>query len=378
MMKRFFVLMTGLGLVATLGSGTEASDLQAAVTPATPTELLQLFRENSPKQINLALAEGEDGTISGVHRMVGSLLYFSGKAEGNEEAWVKFWTEDGTLELESRIASAQEGWLVLAGRRIDGRGAIEDEAAELLDGLARSVVGEQLALTPLEAGCQVSAAKSAPLLAALVQPWQILYKHTGLLAADLSTLRLSKGCSYASPTPSRLMHLGSMDPIAYVPGFQTLDAEGVPLQVITALSTAPCGAKCRGACGADCSSPLCDSGSSGCVYQCPTHSFCRWHDGCYDGCNGSFGCGSINAWLCRRGCDEQCLQQYSATTCVEWANGFGPSDGWGTYNECSGGTGGSDPNDPGDPDGTIEGGCSITETCVDCPMANCDYCVCPP
>ena len=48
------------------------------------------------------------------------------------------------------------------------------------------------------------------------------------LVPDLSTLRLSKGCSYASPTPSRLMHLGSMDPIAYVPGFQTLDAEGVP------------------------------------------------------------------------------------------------------------------------------------------------------
>lgn len=375
----FLIMFTVLGM-ATLEAQLELS--AESSFPDAPPELAQMSREDGPQNTNLVLFEPDGAqrsdSISGFHRFAGRRLYFEGHRAGNEEATVLFWSDDGSLRIESRILSRTEGWIRLDGIEVSGRGLLEKDDRDLLDRISSSVIGEQLALLPLELGCRLYDQGAAPLLAAAVQPWQILYKYTGRLRADAATLPLSGGCSYLSPAPGRRVVLDSTDPVAHVPLFLTLDDEGADLRAMLSASTAPCGAKCRGACGADCTSPLCSLKSSGCEYVCPTHSFCRWHDSCYDSCNSIYGCYSITGWLCKRNCDDQCLQWYSETTCAAWSQGLGPSDGWGTYDECGGfgGGGGDDGSGGGSGDGGGGGGCAETETCVDCPLANCDNCTC--
>lgn len=147
------------------------------------------------------------------------------------------------------------------------------------------------------------------------------------------------------------------------------------------------GAKCRGACGADCDTCSLPEDKVKCVpgesadgqpshdlwvypnYQiCDSHQGCRDHDGCYDWC-GSGGPGGIGPMLCRRLCDIECMCDYRPSQCINWVFGGAPhdrqmvfsdaphiggscnipcppdlGDGWGGGESAEGGSGGANPN----------------------------------
>jgi hypothetical protein len=322
-----------------------APTLLASQRPA--DALPRLDRSGAPPVVNqpasppaLLLYRADAEAVEGTYRFDGISLELSARRLSDDAAEVRFWTPDGSFELESVVLSRHDGRIRSGSVEVSGRGELGSEARRLIGELVDSRFAEPLVLLPLEMGCRLTAEAAAPLLAAFVQPWQIIYKHTGRLLADVDRLRLRAGCDYSRPAAGRLLVFGEQEAVAHVPSFQILDAAGAAPRAMVAPSTAPCGAKCRGACGADCSSPLCSVKSSGCEFVCPTHSFCRFHDGCYDGCNAAYGCWSPLAWVCKRGCDDQCLASYPSTTCAAWSQGLGPNDGYRTYNECPSGGGG--------------------------------------
>lgn len=107
-----------------------------------------------------------------------------------------------------------------------------------------------------------------------------------------------------------------------------------------------CSAKCRGACGMDCTTTNCtESNGERClvdkktkkntglkealiIYECGVHTGCIWHDGCYDACNEQYGCDSWMATYCMHGslssCDEQACYEHGVLNCQSWARGYGP------------------------------------------------------
>lgn len=305
--------------------------------------VLQAPRGDLPVGRHLMLYRMEPEAIEGFYELGETRLEFSGRRFGEQAAEVRIWSSDGSFELKSHILTRYEGWIRSGGVQLSGRGEIDDEARMLVAELARPPISEQLVLLPLEIGCRLSHRDVAPLLAAFLQPWQVVFKHTGMLVAQPATLRLSAGCSYVTPRPGRLVILAEDDGVARVHSFSTLDAAGAAPRGVTSASTAPCNAKCRGACGADCSS--CSVKSSGCEFVCPTHWFCQHHDACYDSCGP---CWSPLRWLCKLECDRDCLEfGFSELTCAAWSQGMGPIEGWININECSappggGGGGGSD------------------------------------
>jgi hypothetical protein len=116
----------------------------------------------------------------------------------------------------------------------------------------------------------------------------------------------------------------------------------------------PCQAKCRGACGADCTSNNCKlSADYRCeedekgnntgqisylhIYDCGLHPACIKHDQCYDDCNQRYGCGTFRAAHCRHGgwndgmnlpenyyCDKHTVHEESFGNVKAWMDGFGP------------------------------------------------------
>lgn len=105
------------------------------------------------------------------------------------------------------------------------------------------------------------------------------------------------------------------------------------------------GSLCRGACGADCpatcvaGTPItechewqtadCRWHAKVCTYptrSCGSHAACRTHDTCYDDC-----AGALFPVLCRRACDNDCVQIHGLAQCTRWAGGNGPYDQWNTY-----------------------------------------------
>ncbi len=333
-----------LALAAILAPGL----LTAAQPAANPDQLLvgqpglpQISGETPPSVTDLVIRQPRTGVVEGTYRFDDFQLHFRARRLGEEAADVRFWSDDGSFELESRLLSRREGWIRYGGVQISGRGQIDEYAQQMIAEILESPFGRELPRLSLELGCRLTHGQEAPVLAAFVQPWHILFKLSGSLVADPQALRLSPGCSYRAPAAGRMLVLGDGEPMAYVPYFNTVDAVGAAPPALAPKSTGICGASCRGACGADCSSPSCMPGS-GCDVTCATHPFCQWHDACYDGCNGAFGCLSINDWACKRGCDAECPIEYDLTTCLEWAVGLGPSTGVMTFNECDpcGGGGG--------------------------------------
>ena len=120
----------------------------------------------------------------------------------------------------------------------------------------------------------------------------------------------------------------------------------------------PCEAKCRGACGVDCTLTNCkynqgyrcvvdengkNTGKRGRfdIYDCGVHQGCIDHDACYDQCNSKYGCGSWRAAVCRHrptlipelqsdsalSCDSIAFKHHGRATSVGWALGHGPFEG---------------------------------------------------
>ena len=117
-----------------------------------------------------------------------------------------------------------------------------------------------------------------------------------------------------------------------------------PLAGVYERSPASTTAKCRGACGPDCRTcdhlgtvKTCvdDGGRHHWVAypefeDCPTHGACREHDGCYDWC--SEGASGLEALLCRRMCDLECVCNHAPSDCIGWIFGIG-GDGTMEYAE---------------------------------------------
>ncbi|HMV66491.1 MAG TPA: DUF1566 domain-containing protein, partial [Myxococcota bacterium] len=110
----------------------------------------------------------------------------------------------------------------------------------------------------------------------------------------------------------------------------------------------PCRARCRGACGGDCQpvncdqepTEVCDLDFNGAPngyaiaalrHTCGTAAGCQLHDDCYDTCNGSNGCDTWDAAVCRRGCDDEAIGAYGFENCQAWAMGLGPFEGTLTF-----------------------------------------------
>lgn len=115
-----------------------------------------------------------------------------------------------------------------------------------------------------------------------------------------------------------------------------------------------CEAKCRGACGPNCTSNNCrmtadyrcevdDLGHNTgkisyiYIYDCGLHPACIKHDQCYDDCNQQYGCGTFKASHCRHGgwadgvnlpenyyCDKHTVNEESLSNVRGWVDGFGP------------------------------------------------------
>jgi hypothetical protein len=128
----------------------------------------------------------------------------------------------------------------------------------------------------------------------------------------------------------------------------------------------PCEAKCRGACGPDCTHNNCkfyiddrceknqDGENDGTaslvqVYECGTHPACIKHDACYDDCNRRHGCGTFAAAVCRHAgvldpttamaalfslnisCDRKVLNEHPYEDVENWVLGYGPQPDMQTY-----------------------------------------------
>ena len=103
----------------------------------------------------------------------------------------------------------------------------------------------------------------------------------------------------------------------------------------------PAGAKCRGACGADCPdtckfvgtySEQYEAGNCGYLIEfpnallCGTHAGCRDHDSCFDAAvaNGETELGGDR----HRACNSDALLKYGPKNTKSWAQGGGPYDAW--------------------------------------------------
>jgi hypothetical protein len=139
-------------------------------------------------------------------------------------------------------------------------------------------------------------------------------------------------------------------------GLPSVKPKAVEEPVIIRDVEGPCGAKCRGACGVDCTLTNCTySQEYRCVvdqngkntgnrarfdiYDCGVHQGCIDHDACYDECNRKYQpCGSWKAALCRHhptttpelqpdyalSCDSLAFKYHGRATSVGWALGYGP------------------------------------------------------
>lgn len=347
-----FVLTIFCGAVATV-SGQEVRirgslDRQAPLQKSPdPSDALR------KGDIHLKVTTRLPDQLRGYHVWGDRRLFFKAVSLSEDQAVARFWTKDGKVNITSHIFARTAGEVDIDDVSFSGHGAIGTSEMALLRLLSQSALADQLALIPLELGCSVRDEAGVPMLAALIQPWHILFKYTGAPVAERRLLD-EVACVGRQYPGGRAVSLQEGAPIATVYGFFTLDDEGAAIETIT--KSAPCGATCRGACGSNCAGYHCYSLGS-CRYQCGTHNFCRYHDACYDNCHATHGCSSITGWSCERGCDEDCLAVYGITTCLAWADGNGPFDGpelspygepgyWTFFDGCPTSGGGGNPGDP--------------------------------
>lgn len=199
---------------------------------------------------------------------------------------------------------------------------------------------------PLQLGCQTDVPDAY--LAALLFPWQVLLKYDpapDTRAAGLEALGRAPECRYftgrvddVAGGPQGPLRFAPSDLVPNVFGYFPLDGPGASEptgQPLEGDLAGPCGAVCRGACGADCPSTNCTvtyrtrCESDGgvwhlTIYNCGVHDGCVAHDDCYDDCHRSYGCGTWGAALCRRGCDAVASGTYSTGVAGLWAKGYGP------------------------------------------------------
>ncbi len=342
---------------------------------------------------------GADGSVSGSFRYANGTgdetLLFSVSTDGLASFRLQDASDADTLIVNSK--AEQLPHLIWQGQDLDGLGALTGEEQAALDDLMQGDLAQGLALIPLDLACQGADAISPAQVAALLLPLQMHIKyHVTDRAAFAAELAAQANCTYdleetgePGQTPAVIL-MTSANPVPVVLGYFPFDDVGAveaaptgagvlmaPLDQalrseypnIPAISLfesepiqnvwGPCEAKCRGACGADCTHNNCkfsiddrcekgmDGGNSGYaslvkVYKCGTHPVCIEHDACYDDCNRRHGCGTFAAAVCRHAgvldpsnavatifslnisCDRKVINTHPWDDVENWALGYGP------------------------------------------------------
>jgi PKD repeat protein len=260
-----------------------------------------------------------------------------------------------TEALDVRVFDREHAELTFRGVTLDGDGDLSEEERSTLRDLEATGLARELALIPLELGCNDDRPSPA-ILAALLFPWQLMQKY---LVADREEQTVSfadaASCRYfttldgpADRRPgARYPLLTNGQLVARSFSYLPLDAEGaLAPAALLKLETdqnvyGPGNSMCRGACGPDCEENNCgepveewrcetvDGQNTGYKelwqsYTCGEHPGCVEHDACFDSCNDTHGFDSWDAAFCMRACDAQAASNYGAGQGLDWALGKGP------------------------------------------------------
>jgi hypothetical protein len=296
----------------------------------------------------------EAGALEGTFMTADAKHYvrFSVKTLSTGAAEARFESDDETCLLTASVTGSEQGKVTWSGMEIDGMGELTAAEREALTRLNASHLVDALVRVPLDLGCDPDLAPEH--LAALLLPWQLLLKYDtspDSRVSAVSSLGSRSQCKYF--TDERIddragslmgpMQLGEDRWFPNVFGYFPFDEKGAlepaPQQGLAGDLLGPCGAKCRGACGADCPKGNCTVTTlDKCVtqsdgtqrpvksttYACGAHEGCIQHDDCYDLCHTTHGCGTWSAAICRRGCDLEAVDKWGAGNGVSWAGGGGP------------------------------------------------------
>jgi hypothetical protein len=347
---------------------------------------------------------GADGRVSGVFtypRGEGrETLNFYVSADGLAGFLLEGASEDEILTVDLRQKeSAQMSW---KSEDLDGWGEMTRKEEWALKELMESTMAYGIAQIPLDLACQGEDIIDPVQLAALLFPLQMRFKYLegsrGSLASELASL---SECNYGEDStngenPSLIMMMPSspipvvlgyfpFDPVGAVEGMTTgsngltrlalpvwshligdpmllknAGIDGFGLDLIRD-EWGPCEAKCRGACGPDCTTRNCimsvdnrceknqDGENDGFwsmiyIYDCGLHPACIEHDACYDDCNQRYGCGSFAAAFCMHSeaiatmpfeyfsgtylsCDSKVLVEQGLSNAFNWMQGYGTFTG---------------------------------------------------
>lgn len=345
-----------------------------------------------------------DGEVSGSFRYSreqgNETVQFSVSADGLAGFWVEGASEDNILTVDVRQKeSARMNW---KGEQLDGYGALSTEEKAALDDLLLSNLAYGLAMIPLDIACQEDGLVDTAQVAALLYPLQLRFKYqvtdraeTAGVFGSLSQCTYGENESDTNQNTSMIIMMPS-SPVPVVLGYFPFDPEGAA-EISTTTSSdvklaslnislsdkaidntpklilpgsnpfglepirdewGPCKAKCRGACGSDCTTSNCtlsiedrceknqDGENDGFksivyTYDCGLHPACIEHDACYDDCNSYYGCNTFAAAFCRHSetfasapfeyftesyisCDSAVLIEEGIVNATSWMRGFGP------------------------------------------------------
>jgi len=305
----------------------------------------------------------------------------------SSEGEARFWLDEypDIEPLTSRIDSQETGMVEWRGVVLDGYGVLDSAQGKILADFYTSPYSQALPLIALERGCQAGGDLTAEQLAALLFPWQMHLKYSPIdRMAEIRYFLEKSGCEafFSGLTPfengdeAPFIMISNDSPFPVVYGYFPFDPEGafeiegaslagcqlskpvdpegnaetaieIPLfDTIPFNQLGPCGSKCRGACGINCTLSNCTVedvfrcftdanneltgfGIQVQRYTCGVHDGCVTHDACYDSCNRGYGCSSFWSAWCSHGtktgnCDGDCFAKYGYTQCVTWARGKGP------------------------------------------------------
>jgi len=331
-------------------------------------------------------SSASDGNVSGEYQYYntagGHLLYFTVSKEGKASFNLDGDSSPGVLTVD--LLNEGEAMLVWDGITLDGVGPLTLAEQDAFDNLMASDLMHGLKYIPLDAGCQGEDKISPLQVATLLVPLQMRFKYqiTDRQAEAQHIGSFSK-CSYGQVEAdnsggSSVIQLSPSSPVPVVIGYFPFDEDGAVEYAGTGTKTActdyyplsgvvyrlplengpdevtpigPCGALCRGACGADCDLDNCsltiegrcqkDEGGKNTgftyrarIYDCGLHQGCINHDDCYDICNISNGCNTWAAAICRHSvspvlptfgaglCDQTAIAEYGPLPAI-WMYGFG-------------------------------------------------------
>jgi len=354
-------------------------------------------REKADGTLGLNLnPRSQDGTVSGtyVYAHEGSEVSITFEAYPDGKAYIQQIGDGGSEQLVVDLSDEDSSGMQWSGINLDGFGglspsertALEDLGSDLLTGLS---------LIPLDLGCLGEEAIDPHQLAALLYPLQMYYKYQvadrsgyTMELLSLSTCDYSRQMEDISVGGSAI-YLTPANPIPVVIGYFPFDVDGAVESPLSSLcgpgyaqlippsgaigsefslsslwlndpppiirdQSGPCEARCRGACGPDCTLNNCklsadyrcevdESGNNTGeisylhIYDCGLHPACIKHDACYDECNRRYGCGTFRAAHCRHGgwnsgvnipddhyCDLHTVREESLSDVRSWVDGFGP------------------------------------------------------